>query len=198
MRYVCVTMVLTIRDRLLRGDFSTCMKLLQGYPPTHMDHLIESSRALWIYETQINVAIHRGGYTRHAALQMIKPPPALIMAFGFRNGVAPKTRNEMLEEASGMAAERVRDATTMVATSARTYLGKANGFFNRYMQPRRGIPSPSDNDDYDRSPNAADDSGRVVTCSSDDDEEEVVQFSDDKLKTFVEDDMYLAEFAADS
>ena len=43
MRYVCVTMVLIIRDRLLGGDFSTCIKLLQGYPPTHMDHLIEAS-----------------------------------------------------------------------------------------------------------------------------------------------------------
>eukprot|EP00977_Amphora_coffeiformis_P006117 scaffold1323_cov160-Amphora_coffeaeformis.AAC.22 len=188
MRYVCVTMVLTIRDRLLKGDFSTCMKLLQGYPSTQMDHLIESSRALWIYETQINLAIHKGGYTRHMALQTIKPPPALIMAFGFRKGIAPKTRGEILEEAGEKAAERLRDATTMVSTSARTYLGKANGLFNKYMQQRKETSSDSE---YDKSQT----NGRTSTGSSDG--EEVIKFSEDKLKTF-EDDMYLAEFATDS
>ena len=185
MRYVCVTMVLIIRDRLLKGDFSTCIKLLQGYPPTHMDHLIESSRALWVYETQINVAIHKGGFTRHMALQTIKPPSALIMAFGFHNGIAPKTRSEILEEAGEKAAERVRDATNNVAASARSYFGQASGLFNKYIQQRKGTYSDSEQDQSQTT-------GR--TGSSDG--EEVIKFSEDKLKTF-EDDMYLAEFADD-
>ena len=147
MRYVCVTMVLVIRDKILKGDFATCIKLLQGYPPTHMDNLIEASRALWIYETQVNLAIHKGGYTRHMALQSIKPPPAIIMAFGFRRGVAPKTRQEMLEEASGKAADRARDAASKVATSARSYFGKANGILNKYMQQYKGSSSVMDSEE---------------------------------------------------
>jgi hypothetical protein len=44
LRYACVTMVIFIRDELLRADFSTCLRLLQSYPPTHMEYLLESSR----------------------------------------------------------------------------------------------------------------------------------------------------------
>lgn len=186
MRYVCVTMVLVIRDRLLKGDFSTCIKLLQRYPPTHMDHLIESSRALWVYETQVTVAIHKGGFTRHMALQAIKPPPAIIMAFGFRDGIAPKTRAELLEAASEKAAGRVRDATSMVATSARSYFGKANGLLNKYMQQRKGTTSDSEQDQANGSAHP----------SGSSDGEEVVRFTEEKLKAF-EDDMYLSEFATD-
>jgi hypothetical protein len=174
MRYVCVTMVLIIRDRILKSDFGGCIKLLQSYPPTHMDNLIEASRALWIYETQINLAIHKGGYTRHMALQTIKPPPAIIMAFGFRNGIAPKTRAELIEEASGIAADRVRDATSKVATSARSYLGKANGLFSKYMQQYKGSMSTDSEEDPNKGT-------------------EEVQFSEEKLKAF-EDDRYMSEF----
>ena len=122
------------------------------------------------------------------ALQTIRPPPELIMAFGFRKGIAPKTRGELLEEAGEKAAVKVRDATTLVATSARTYFGKANGFLNKYMQQRKGTSSDSENDQSKTN-------GRCSTGSSEG--EEVIKFSEDKLKTF-EDDMYLAEFAADS
>ncbi|EEC44610.1 predicted protein, partial [Phaeodactylum tricornutum CCAP 1055/1] len=40
LRYVCVTMVMLIRDDLLKGDFSACLRLLQSYPPCHMDNLL--------------------------------------------------------------------------------------------------------------------------------------------------------------
>jgi hypothetical protein len=178
MRYVCVTMVLTIRDSLLKGDFSTCIKLLQGYPPTHMDHLIESSRALWIYETQVTLAIHKGGFSRHMALQTIQPPHTLIMAFGFRRGIAPKTRSEQLEEVGERAADRVRDATTAVAASARSYLGKASGFLNKHMNRRRTNSTDSE----------------ISNAGGGTDTEEVIKFSEDKMRAF-EDDRYLAEFS---
>jgi len=55
LRYVCVTMVMMIRDQLLEGDFSICLRLLQSYPPTNVDRMLESSRALWIYESQITL-----------------------------------------------------------------------------------------------------------------------------------------------
>ena len=157
MRYVCVTMVLIIRDKLLKGDFSTCIKLLQAYPPTHMDNLIEASRALWVYETQVQLAIHKGGFTRHMALQTIQPPPAIIMAFGFRKGIAPKTRAEILEEASGKAADRVRGA----ASAAMSYFGKA------FTAARRRTTS----------------SESVSTGEG----LEEVRFSEDKLKAFEDD-----------
>jgi hypothetical protein len=178
MRYVCVTMVLTIRDSLLKGDFSTCIKLLQGYPPTHMDHLIESSRALWIYETQVTLAIHKGGFSRHMALQTIQPPPTLIMAFGFRRGIAPKTRSEQLEEVGERAADRVRDATTAAATTARSYLGKASGFLNKHMNRIRTNSTDSE----------------ISNVAGGTDTEEVIKFSEDKMRAF-EDDRYLAEFS---
>ena len=180
MRYVCVTMVLVIRDRLLKGDFSSCIKLLQGYPPAHMDHLIDASRALWIYETQITLAMNKGGFTRHMALQAIKPPSAIIMAFGFQGGVAPKTRAEILEEAGGKAADRVRDATTKVATSARSYFGKANGIINRYMN--RTVSSDSAGGGND--PNATADPNTGT---------EEIRFNEEKLRAF-EDDRYMSEF----
>ncbi|MEL7196630.1 MAG: TBC domain-containing protein, partial [Bacteroidota bacterium] len=55
-RYICVTMVLLVRDNLLKGDFAACIGLLQNYPPAHMDTLIEASKALWVYETQVTLA----------------------------------------------------------------------------------------------------------------------------------------------
>jgi Rab-GTPase-TBC domain len=89
LRYVCVTMIMLIRDDLLKGDFARCLRLLQSYPPTHTDNLLESSRALWLYESQITVACHRGGISLHHALCTIQSPTELIMAFGFVNGKPP-------------------------------------------------------------------------------------------------------------
>ena len=85
-------MVINIRSKLLCGDFGTCLKLLQNYPSKScdgdheggdtpsssissiVDTLLESSRSLWIYESQITLACHKGGLSLNDALQMIKPP----------------------------------------------------------------------------------------------------------------------------
>lgn len=88
MRYVCVTMVMVIRDKLLKGDFSTCLRLLQAYPSTNIEGLLEASRALWIYESQVTLACHKGGIGLHQALCTITPPPSIIMAYGLPGGVA--------------------------------------------------------------------------------------------------------------
>lgn len=100
MRYVCVTMVMIIRDKLLKGDFSTCLRLLQAYPTTNIDNLLEASRALWIYESQVTLACHKGGISLHQALTTITPPPSLVMAYGLPGGVA-RTRVEEQSPARG-------------------------------------------------------------------------------------------------
>ena len=87
LRYVCGTMVLMIREELLKGDFSSCLRLLQRYPPANIDRILESSRALWVYESQITMACHKGGISLHQALSAISPPPAIVIAFGIRGGL---------------------------------------------------------------------------------------------------------------
>ncbi|KAL3936777.1 MAG: hypothetical protein SGBAC_007981 [Bacillariaceae sp.] len=90
LRYACGTMVMMIRDDLLKGDFSKCLRLLQSYPPGDVDAILETSRSLYLYESQITLVCHRGGVSLHQALQTISPPPSIIMAFGMRGGVAPR------------------------------------------------------------------------------------------------------------
>lgn len=131
LRYVCVTMVMLIRESLLKADFSSCLKYLQSYPPCHMDNLLDSSKSLWIYESQILLACHKGGIPLHQALSTFPPPPEIIMAFGLRKGIAPKTRSEQLEEAGEKAAVRMEELTTAMAASASGWLGRANRFYKR-------------------------------------------------------------------
>ena len=102
LRYVCATMLFLIRDRLLESDFVTCIRMLQRYPNVNMETLLEASRALYIYETQITVACHKAKISRHTALQTINPPDTLIMAFGFPKGLVPQIKKS--------SSERVRDA----------------------------------------------------------------------------------------
>jgi hypothetical protein len=134
--YVCVTMVIMIREDLLKGDFSSCLRALQSYPSVSMDKLLESSRALWVYEKQITVACNKGGISLHQALQALRPPPAVIMAFGLRNGLVPLTRAEKLEQARENAAASVREATNAVAASAQGWLGRASRLYGRYRVKR--------------------------------------------------------------
>ena len=94
MRYVCVCMVMVIREDLLKGDFGTCLRLLQAYPPTNVDQLLESSRALWIYESQVTLACHKGGISLKQALSTIAPPPAVVMAYGLQGGVATEQKGQ--------------------------------------------------------------------------------------------------------
>jgi hypothetical protein len=139
-RYVCVTMVLIIRDLLLKADFSTCLRLLQSYPPTNMEQILQSSRALWVYESQITVACHRGGISLHQALQTISPPPGVVFAFGLRNGIL-QSRDRGVETKT--AELKVREATQAVASQAQVILGRARGLYSRSMLEYRKYRSAS-------------------------------------------------------
>jgi len=166
LRYVCVTMVMLIREDLLKGDFSTCLRLLQSYPSVHMDGLLESSRALWIYESQVTMACHKGGISLHTALQAISPPSAIIMAFGLRKGT-PLTPVEQLERAgekaaaqleragekaavqfehaSEKAAASLKEASSAVHQSASSLFGRASRLYTKYRMSRsRSADSISD------------------------------------------------------
>lgn len=46
LHYVCVAMVISIRDALLAGDFTDCMRLLQHLPPLLVDDLLCSAARL--------------------------------------------------------------------------------------------------------------------------------------------------------
>jgi len=135
LRYVSVTMVMVIRDQLLSGDFSACLRLLQAYPPTNLDRLLESSRALWIYESQITLACHKGGISLGHALRSIAPPPAIVMAYGLEGGVAPPMREQVRAAGErGLRAARgavVNGATasSAVASAGRSFFGNAINFW---------------------------------------------------------------------
>jgi hypothetical protein len=140
LRYVCVTMVMAIREDLLMGDFSKCLRLLQNYPFKDVHILLASTRALWMYESTITVACHKGGISLHQALQAITPPPSIIMAFGLRCGSLnlsqEDNRREAIDVALDQAAERVRDATKVMASSANAWLGRAKVGYSNFLKGR--------------------------------------------------------------
>lgn len=95
LRYVCVTMVMRIREDLLAGDFSANLRLLQRYPPANVDAILDTSRSLWMYETKIRTTCQKKGVTVDQALQTVAPPPNLIMAFGLKKGIAPNFKHRL-------------------------------------------------------------------------------------------------------
>jgi len=139
LRYVSVTMLMVIRDRLLRGDFGTCLRLLQSFPPTDIDRLLESSRALWIYESQVTLACHKGGISLGQALATIAPPPSIIMAYGLHGGIA-LDRAERIRQAGekGLKAARgaAKEATNTVATAGKSFFGSAKGLWGDWRSSR--------------------------------------------------------------
>jgi hypothetical protein len=145
MRYVCGTMVLLVREDLLKGDFSSNLRLLQRYPPSNVDQLLESSRSLWIYESQITLACHKGGISLHQALHTIHPPPSIIMAFGLRGGVAP-TLTDSIEQAATLAVQSAKD--NVARGEGILGLGmrrKARGLWNKWKEEptaATAIPEP--------------------------------------------------------
>mmetsp|Transcript_5352 Transcript_5352/g.7575 ORF Transcript_5352/g.7575 Transcript_5352/m.7575 type:complete len:903 (+) Transcript_5352:437-3145(+) len=139
LRYVCVTMVMIVRDELLRGDFSTCLRLLQQYPPTNIDDLLESSRALWIYESQITLACHKGGISLQKALTSIAPPPAIIMAYGLPGGVAVAPADRIIQAGERGAA----NAGTKVSSSGKGFLFGAKGLLGDFANGLRSRSSGS-------------------------------------------------------
>lgn len=50
---ICVSMVLLVRDELLRGDFASNMKLLQHYPPVDVAIVLQQAEDLKRYKTVI-------------------------------------------------------------------------------------------------------------------------------------------------
>ena len=137
LRYVCVAMVLKIRDELLLADFATALQLLQKYPTCNMDELLDNSRALWIYESQITMACVKGGLTLHQALQAIPPPDKVIMAFGLRGGVALSSR-EQLEQASANAKEAVKNNVERARQGMQTLSSASQGLIGGARKFLRG------------------------------------------------------------
>jgi len=131
MRYVCVSMVMIIREDLLKGDFGTCLRLLQKYPPTNIDQLLEASRALWIYESQVTLACHKGGISLTQALTTIAPPPAVIMAYGLSGGMAvdevERMRQSMAKRSGGRQRSNSIGSTSSSKSAAKAILGLFGG-----------------------------------------------------------------------
>jgi Rab-GTPase-TBC domain len=121
LRYVCGSMVMKVRDELIKGDFSRCLRLLQSYPPTNVDDILEASRSLWIYESQVTLACHRGGITLNQALHAIQPPTGIIMAFGLKGGVAP-TLSDQIHDAAVVVQEQVEQTTSGLFSRAKRFL----------------------------------------------------------------------------
>lgn len=121
LRYVCGSMVMKVRDDLIKGDFSRCLRLLQSYPPISVDDILEASRSLWIYESQVTLACHRGGITLNQALHAIQPPPGIIMAFGLKGGVAP-TLSDQIHDAAAVVQEQVEHTTSGLFSRAKRFL----------------------------------------------------------------------------
>jgi len=132
LRYVCVTMVMMIRDSLLGHDFGTCLRLLQSYPPTNVDRMLESSRALWIYESQITLACHKGGVGLNQALQTIAPPPSIIMAYGLKGGIAIDRASRAKQAAVVIAKGAAKEASKTVGTASRSFFGGARQAWNEW------------------------------------------------------------------
>ena len=101
LRYLCVSMLIALREKLAVSDFGECLRCLQSYPlsslpsispifrnyTSSVDALLESARALWIYESQITIACHRGNVGMDEALMSVKPPRGIFMAYGLQGGV---------------------------------------------------------------------------------------------------------------
>ena len=118
LRYVCGTMVMMIREDLLKNDLAGCLRLLQSYPPTNMDEILEASKALWLYESQITLAVTKGGISLQQALNTIRPPPTIIFAFGLQGGVPPPTKTEVVQEKAQQTREKARQTAASAAARA--------------------------------------------------------------------------------
>ena len=45
---ICCAMIMTVRDRLLAGDFTQNLKLLQNYPPIDVNFILRTAHRLKI------------------------------------------------------------------------------------------------------------------------------------------------------
>lgn len=136
MRYVCVTMVMLMREELLKSDFGTCLRLLQAFPPTDVDRLLEASRALWIYESQITLACHKGGISLNQALQTISPPPSIIFAYGLPGGIA-LSREERMKQAGKESIAAAKEKAAGAKDSAKSYFGSVRQAWGQWRDGLR-------------------------------------------------------------
>ena len=150
MRYVCVTMVILMREELLRSDFGTCLRLLQAFPPTDVDRLLEASRALWIYESQITLACHKGGISLNQALQTIAPPPSIIFAYGLPGGVA-LSREERMKQAGKDSIAAAKEKAADAKDSAKSFFGSAKQAWGQWKDGLQTEGRQSPHDKYRRS-----------------------------------------------
>ena len=172
--------ILFIRNDLLVGDLSTCLRLLQNYPSANVDDILESSRSLYLYETQISMVCQKGGISLHEAMQALKPPPRIIMAYGLKGGIVPKL-SDRVGEAAQAAQEQISSSKIGIGLAH-----KARGLWNKFgaspaeakpetgnveealIEPPRKSPPPSSRIWRNRSaskspppPNSRNDSGRL-------------------------------------
>jgi len=91
LRYVCCTMMMVIRDDLFKlTDFNEILELLHNFPPIDMENLLQSSRALWRFESEVAHKCESKRTTTKKALVSTTPPFGIIMAYGRKDGIAPK------------------------------------------------------------------------------------------------------------
>ena len=74
LRYVCVTMLILVRDRILGADFAEILKILQNYPCENVDGILDSSNDLWKFDRDVVLKCNDGRSLREA-IGLVDPPP---------------------------------------------------------------------------------------------------------------------------
>jgi len=152
MRYVCVTMVMLIRNDLLKGDFGHCLRMLQSYPPTNIEQLLQSSRALWIYESQVTSACHKSGTTLAHALLSISRPKTVIMAYGLTGCDLTRDTNSSNNSSSStiFTKKAINGTKTAHARSQNVGREMSNIITTRITKNKKSTAIMSSNDGKDR------------------------------------------------
>uniref|UniRef100_A0A7S0AWK2 Uncharacterized protein n=1 Tax=Minutocellus polymorphus TaxID=265543 RepID=A0A7S0AWK2_9STRA len=101
---------------------------------------MEASRALWIYESQITLACHKGGINLNQALQTISPPPSIIFAYGLPGGVA-LSREERMKQAGKESIAAAKERAAGAKDSAKSFFGTAK---HAWGQWRDGLRTEAD------------------------------------------------------
>eukprot|EP00592_Proboscia_alata_P016961 CAMPEP_0194397078 /NCGR_PEP_ID=MMETSP0174-20130528/125345_1 /TAXON_ID=216777 /ORGANISM="Proboscia alata, Strain PI-D3" /LENGTH=734 /DNA_ID=CAMNT_0039193217 /DNA_START=72 /DNA_END=2273 /DNA_ORIENTATION=- len=91
LKYVCCTMMMLIRDDLLKlTDFNDILELLHNFPPIDVNDVLQSSRALWQFESEIARKCQTNRTTLKRTLASTRPPSGIVMAYGRKGGIAPQ------------------------------------------------------------------------------------------------------------
>ncbi|GMH68969.1 hypothetical protein TrST_g3195 [Triparma strigata] len=96
--YVCVTMILMVREQLLVGDFTKCIEILQNYPPDiDVDEVVRRARALFRFEVMVREVCGGMRCNIREGMQHVGPIDGVIMAFGWSEGVVAGDVGETLK-----------------------------------------------------------------------------------------------------